>query len=164
VRKVRIPGTTESGFGAVAWDGSVLLNERLRTALGLSDREVGRAVAETQANVRERIALFLRGEQLPPLGGKTVVLTDDGLASGFTMLAAARSARKTDPARIVVAVPTASLSAAELVRREVDLVVCLNIRTGRTFAVADAYREWHDLDDAEVLRELAGGPLTGRRA
>jgi len=80
------------------------------------------------------------------------------------MLAAARSARKTDPARIVVAVPTASLSAAELVRREVDLVVCLNIRTGRTFAVADAYREWHDLDDAEVLRELAGGPLTGRRA
>jgi len=164
VRKVRIPGTTESGFGAVAWDGSVLLNERLRTALGLSDREVGRAVAETQANVRERIALFLRGEQLPPLGGKTVVLTDDGLASGFTMLAAARSARKTDPARIVVAVPTASLSAAELVRREVDLVVCLNIRTGRTFAVADAYREWHDLDDAEVLRELAGGPLTGRGA
>lgn len=154
VRKVRIPGTTESGFGAVTWDGDVLINERLRAALGLSEEDVGRAVAETQANVRERMRLFLRGKQPPPLGGKTAILTDDGLASGFTMLAAARSARKMDPARIIVAVPTASLSAAELVRREVDLAVCLNIRTGRTFAVADAYREWHDLDNGEVLAEL----------
>ncbi|HRU80642.1 MAG TPA: phosphoribosyltransferase family protein [Methanolinea sp.] len=149
------PGTTESGFGAVTWDGTVLINERLRSALGLSDHDVRTAVAGTQANVRERVARFLQGRQVPPLEGKTVILTDDGLASGFTMLAVARSVRKRNPAMIVVAVPTASLSAAELVRREVDLVVCLNIRTGRTFAVADAYREWHDMDDAEVLAELA---------
>jgi len=113
VRKIRIPGTTESGFGAVAWDGSVLINDRLRMALGLSDREVERAIAETRANVQERIARFLRGERIPPLAGKTVVLTDDGLASGFTMVAAVRSTRNLNPARIVVAVPTASLSAAD---------------------------------------------------
>lgn len=154
-RKVRIPGTTESGFGAVTWDGTILINERLRSALGLSDHDIRTAVAKTQANVRERVARFLQGRQVPPLEGKTAILTDDGLASGFTMLAVARSVRKRNPAMIVVAVPTASLSAAELVRREVDLVVCLNIRTGRTFAVADAYREWHDMDDAEVLAELA---------
>jgi len=164
VRKIRIPGTTESGFGAVAWDGSVLINDRLRMALGLSDREVERAIAETRANVQERIARFLRGERIPPLAGKTVVLTDDGLASGFTMVAAVRSTRNLNPERIVVAVPTASLSAAELVRQEADLVVCLNIRTGRTFAVADAYREWHDLDDAEVIRELSGDLAGGHRA
>jgi predicted phosphoribosyltransferase len=154
VRKIRIPGTTESGFGAVTWDGDVLINERLRAALGLSDHDVRTAVAETQANVAERVARFLRGRQVPPLEGKTAILTDDGLASGFTMLAAARSVRRLNPALIVVAVPTASLSAAELVRREVDLMVCLNIRTGRTFAVADAYCEWHDMDDTEVLAEL----------
>ncbi|MCQ8893968.1 MAG: phosphoribosyltransferase family protein [Methanolinea sp.] len=153
-RKIRIPGTTESGFGAVTWDGRVLINERLRDALGLSDGEVEAAVAETRANVRERTARFSRGRPMPPLEGKSVILTDDGLASGYTMRAAIQGARDGRPARVIVAVPTASLSAAELVRREADLLVCLNIRTGRSFAVADAYREWYDLDDAEVLAEL----------
>lgn len=58
VRKIRIPGTTESGFGAVSWDGHILINEKLRAALGLSGSEVERAVARTQGNVAERISLF----------------------------------------------------------------------------------------------------------
>jgi predicted phosphoribosyltransferase len=156
VRKIRIPGTTESGFGAVTWDGQVLINERLRAALGLSGPDVDRAVAETRKNVTERIARFTGGEPFPQVAGKTVILTDDGLASGFTMLAAIRRFRGQAPGRIMVAVPTASASSAELVAREADQVVCLNIRSGRTFAVAEAYEEWYDLDDREVLEELAG--------
>lgn len=156
VRKIRIPGTTESGFGAVTWDGQVLINERLRDALGLSDAEVEQAVAETRQNVTERIARFTGGKTLPAMTGKTVILTDDGLASGFTMLAAAQGIRRSRPARIIVAVPTSSASAAELVARQVDLVACLNIRSGRTFAVAEAYENWYDLDDREVLAEIAG--------
>ena len=155
VRKIRIPGTTESGFGAVTWEGRVLINERLRTALGLSDTEVELAVATTMDNVTERVARFTGRNPVPEMTGKTVILTDDGLASGFTMLAAVQGIRFHKPARILVAVPTASLSSAELVAREADLVVCLNIRSGHTFAVADAYREWHDLTDHEVLEELA---------
>ena len=58
VRKIRIPGSTESGFGAVTWDGQVLINERLRAALGLSAPEVDEAIAATQKNVRERVARF----------------------------------------------------------------------------------------------------------
>ena len=158
VRKVRIPGTTESGFGAVTWDGEVLINERLRKALFLTGPEVEKAVAETKKNVTERIARFTGGKPLPSMAGKTVILVDDGLASGFTMLAAIRSIRASSPAGIVVAVPTASLSSAELVSREADQLVCLNIRSGRSFAVADAYEEWYDLDDREVLSELAGTP------
>lgn len=154
VRKVRIPGTTESGFGAVAWDGTVLINERLRQVLGLTEDQVGRAVEETRENVTERIARFCRGKEMPPVRGKTVILTDDGLASGFTMLAAIRSVRALGPGNLVVAVPTASLSSAEMVSREVDQLVCLNIRSGRSFAVADAYEEWYDLEDREVLAEL----------
>jgi len=158
VRKIRIPGTTESGFGAVTWDGQVLINERLRAALGLSGPEVERAVAETRNNVIERLARFTGGKDLPELAGKTAILTDDGLASGFTMLAAATSLRLHKPARIVVAVPTASAASAGLVAGEVDQLICLNIRSGRTFAVADAYENWYDLDDREVLEELGRPP------
>jgi predicted phosphoribosyltransferase len=158
VRKIRIPGTTESGFGAVTWDGQVLINERLREALGLSSADVDEAVAETRENVSARVARFTGGRPVPAMEGKTVILIDDGLASGFTMLAAIQSVRERYPARIVVAVPTASASSAALVSRQADTLVCLNIRSGRTFAVAEAYREWYDLDDREVLEELAGVP------
>jgi Predicted phosphoribosyltransferases len=156
VRKVRIPGSTEAGFGAVTWDGQVLINERLRSSLGLSQPEVDQAVEETKMNVRERITRFTGGKGVPALKGKTVILTDDGLASGFTMLAAVKSLRTHIPEGIIVAVPTASASSAELVARSVDQLVCLNIRTTWQFAVADAYERWHDLDDEEVLEELAG--------
>ncbi len=156
VRKIRIPGTTESGFGAVTWDGQVLINEELRAALALPKAEVDRAIADTRENVNERVDRFTKGQAIPLPAGKTVILTDDGLASGFTMLAAVHSIRRKRPARIIVAVPTASAPAARLVSGQVDQLVCLNIRSSRMFAVADAYEQWYDLDDREVLEELAG--------
>ena len=158
VRKIRIPGTTESGFGAVTWDGQVLINEELRAALDLEAPAVDRAIAETRENVSERMARFTRNRTFPGLAGKTVILTDDGLASGFTMLAALQSIRQKKPSRIIVAVPTASLAAAKRVAAEADLVTCLNIRSSRMFAVADAYAEWYDLDDREVQKELDEAP------
>jgi predicted phosphoribosyltransferase len=158
VRKIRIPGSTESGFGAVTWDGQVLINEPLRAALGLTGQEVERAVAETRENVAERVVRFTGGRTLPEMEGKTVILTDDGLASGFTMLAAVKSIRLHDPARILVAVPTASASSATMLAGQVDQLICLNIRSGRTYAVAEAYEDWYDLDDGEVLKEMAGMP------
>jgi len=158
VRKIRIPDSTESGFGAVTWDGQVLINERLSAAIGLSAHEVDVAVGKTRKNVNERIARFTRGKAIPSPAGKTVILTDDGLASGFTMLAAVKSIRTYLPERIIVAVPTASASSAELVSWQVDQLICLNIRSSRMFAVADAYKQWYDLDDHEVLEELAGSP------
>ncbi len=155
VRKIQIPGNTEAGFGAITWDGQVLINERLREALGLSQGDVDAAVALTRKNVQERIARFTSGRPFPDLAGKTTILVDDGLASGFTMLAAIQSIRTSGPARIIVAVPTASASSAERVAADVDLLICLNIRSSQRFAVAEAYEHWHDLDDKEVLREMA---------
>jgi putative phosphoribosyl transferase len=155
VRKIQIPGNTEAGFGAITWDGQVLINERLREALGLSQGDVDAAVALTRKNVQERIARFTSGRPFPDLAGKTTILVDDGLASGFTMLAAIQSIRTSGPARIIVAVPTASASSAERVAADVDLLICLNIRSSQRFAVAEAYEHWYDLDDKEVLREMA---------
>jgi putative phosphoribosyl transferase len=154
VRKIRIPGTTESGFGAVTWDGRVLFNDRLLAALGLTTEEIEQAVEETRANVNERIQRFSGSRAFPDPAGKNVVITDDGLASGYTMLAALESVRVHRPARVIVAVPTASASSAALAALQADEVVCLNIRSGRRFAVAEAYERWYDLDDDEVLLEL----------
>ena len=155
VRKVQVPGNTEAGFGAVTWDGRVLINERLRASLGLSQAEVGFAVAATRRNVQERLARYTAGRPFPALAGTSVILTDDGLASGFTMLAALESIRAMRPARIVVAVPTASASSAALVARQADGLVCPNIRSSARFAVAEAYERWYDLSDREVILELA---------
>lgn len=155
VRKIQVPGNTEAGFGAVTWDGHVLINEQLRNTLGLSQNEVDTAIAATRRNIRDRIARFATGRPFPDLTKKCVILTDDGLASGYTMLAAVTSIRTMNPQRVIVAIPTSSASSAERIAREVDEVICLNIRTGQRFAVAEAYRHWYDLDDREVITELA---------
>jgi putative phosphoribosyl transferase len=154
VRKIQIPGNTEAGFGAITWDGEVMINKPLRASLGLSREDVEEAIARTRGNVLERIARFTGGKTFPDLAGKTPFLVDDGLASGFTMLAAIKSIRNTRPSGIIVAVPTASASSARRVAAEVDQLVCLNIRSSNRFAVAEAYDHWYDLDDQEVMKEL----------
>jgi putative phosphoribosyl transferase len=154
VRKIQIPGNTEAGFGAVTFDGHVLINEHLRSILGLSGEEVDTAIAATRRNITERVARYMPDRPFPDPAKKCVVLTDDGLASGYTMLAAVESIRTLKPERIMVAVPTASASSAGRVAREVDECICLNIRRGDRFSVAEAYRNWYDLDDREVLAEL----------
>ena len=91
---------------------------------------------------------------MPVLRDKVVILVNDGLASGFTMLAAVRSARKRTPQKIIIAVPTASLGAVSLLAPEVDEIVGLNIRSGPVFAVVEAYKNWSDLTDEEVIKVL----------
>jgi predicted phosphoribosyltransferase len=154
VRKAQIPWNTEAGFGAVTWDGEIVLNEPLVEQLGLTREELEESISKTKRNIQERLRKFRGDKPLPQLRDKVIILVDDGLASGFTMLAAARSARKRRPKKIIVAVPTASLGAVELLMPEVDEIVCLNIRSGSSFAVADAYENWYDLTDEEVLKIL----------
>jgi predicted phosphoribosyltransferase len=160
VRKVRIPGNPEAGFGAVTWDGDVVINDRLVKALGLTKTQIDNAIAKTKHNVIERVKKFTGGRPFPDVSGKMIIVTDDGLASGFTMLAAARGFSALHPAGITVAVPTASASAVNLVAASVDRIICANIRTGPVFAVADAYRNWYDLEDVEVLQELKRVPVS----
>jgi len=153
VRKIQIPWDTEAGFGAVSWDGSVVLNDALGRDLGLTASQIDNCVYRTRQIVSERIQRFAKGK-LPEILNQTIVLVDDGLASGYTMMAAVESVRKGKPRRIIVAVPTGSRGAVQLVSTKVDLLICLNIRAGPVFAVADAYEEWHDLTDEEVVRYL----------
>jgi len=157
VRKVQIPWAPEAGFGAATWDGKVFLNEALVEQLGLTEEDIQTAVAETKRNIQDRLGKFRGNKPMPNIAGKVVILVDDGLASGFTMLAAARSVGDRAPQKIVVAAPTASLGAVELLASEVDQIVCLNIRSGSSFAVADAYVNWYDLTDEEAQKILTEG-------
>ncbi len=151
VRKVQIPWNPEAGFGAVTWDGRVFLNRALMAGLDLSEADVEAAIAKAKWSVEERIEKFTGGRGLEPeLTGRVAVLVDDGLATGYTMLAAVEAARAESPHRIIVAIPTGSLHAVTFIAGKADTVICPNIRTGRAFAVAQAYERWYDLTDREV--------------
>ncbi|MFP3952236.1 MAG: phosphoribosyltransferase family protein [Candidatus Bathyarchaeia archaeon] len=96
-----------------------------------------------------------RGEKsLPDLEERTTILVDDGLASGYSMLTTAQALESHKPKEVLVAIPTAPLSAIDRVKTSVDRIYCLNIRTGSIFAVASAYKNWRDLSDEEILSFL----------
>src|SRR5919201_3224650 len=150
VSKVLYPWTTESGYGAVAFDGSVLLDEAAIEANGVKPEEVEKAVAAARAKVESRLRR-LRARRAPlAVSGRTVILVDDGIAAGSTMRAAIGALRRQRAERIFVAVPTAHRRALDTVSRVADEAYCANVRAGARFAVADAYAEWRDLSDDEV--------------
>jgi predicted phosphoribosyltransferase len=151
VRKIQIPGNTEAGFGSLGPEGEILLNESLLQDLHLSRKEIEEQVAHTREILKQREARFRKGRPFPELKGKQVILVDDGLASGYTMLAAISFVRHREAREIVVAVPTASRRTVAFLLPKTDTLVCPNIRGGPTFAVADAYQDWYDLADEEVL-------------
>lgn len=150
-RKLQIPYNREAGFGALGPEGEVVLNEVLLQHLRLTDAEITAEVTGALDLIKKRNNLFRKGRPFPAVAGKTVIVVDDGLASGYTMLAAVRFIKKQRPARIVGAVPTGLDRTLRLLLEEVDEVVCLNVRSGPSFAVAEAYRTWYDLSDDEVL-------------
>ncbi len=154
VRKLPIPYNTEAGFGSMSWNGEVKLNEKLVEQLQLSDSEIDSIIADVKRELDKRMEIFRGKRPFPELKDKTAIIVDDGLASGYTLLAAISSVKRLSPARIIVAVPTASKNAVDLLALYVDEIFCLNIRETKIFAVADAYQEWHDLTQHEVLKLL----------
>jgi predicted phosphoribosyltransferase len=151
VRKIQIPWNTEAGFGALDPDGNAIFNEEILKGLRLTREEVESQIAKTRKVLCERERLFRGGREFPFIKGRTVIIVDDGLASGYTMISALRFLKKRDPHRVIVAVPTGPLRTITTIAPEVDAVVCPNIRSGISFAVADAYRNWHDVTDEEVI-------------
>ncbi|MCW4036692.1 MAG: phosphoribosyltransferase family protein [Candidatus Bathyarchaeota archaeon] len=153
-RKLHIPWNREAGFGAVSWDGLIFLNERLVAALRLTREEIDRCVAEERQAIDRRLVAFRGDRPFPDLKDKTAIVVDDGLASGFSMMTTLRALRRKGVREAVVAVPTAPVSALNLVKPHASRIICLNIRSGPIFAVADAYKVWYDLTDGEVVDVL----------
>lgn len=154
VRKIQLPDNTEAGFGAVGPQGERMINERMARSLGLSAAVIEQQAQKALRNVDERNRLYRHGQSFPELGGRTVLLVDDGLAAGSTMTMAVRVVKAHGAAKIIIAVPTAPLHTIEDLLPLVDAICCLNVRDFYPFAVAAAYRSWHDVDDDEVLALL----------
>ena len=161
-RKIPVPGNPEAGYGAVAEDGSVILNEPLVARLGLTRDQIERQAEVVRREVGRRSEAYHRLLPASPVAGRTAIAIDDGLASGFTMLAAVKSLKRRRAARIVVAAPVASGTAYDLLKAEADDLVCLVIARRRYFAVASFYRRWHDLTEEEVIGYLEEWPRRAR--
>jgi putative phosphoribosyl transferase len=157
VSKITLPWNTEAGYGAVAFDGTIRLNEAMLAHLRLDEHQIQEGQVNTLEKVNRRVKR-LRGERpFPELTGRAVLLVDDGLASGFTLLVAAEAVRKAGAASITVAVPTGHLESIYRIIEQVDAVYCPNIRSGMRFAVADAYQHWADVPEVELLDILKVG-------
>jgi predicted phosphoribosyltransferase len=154
VRKLGVPGQRELAFGAIASGGVRVLNQELVIGLGLEPRVINAVAAAEQEELQRRERAY-RGDA-PPLDlmGKTVVLVDDGLATGASMRAAVMALRARRPAQIVVAVPTAAPEACDELRDLADVVVC--VETPAYFvAVGERYDDFRETSDEEVRTLLA---------
>jgi len=153
-RKLPIPWNPEAGFGAITADGTMVLNDPMVNSLGLTDEEIEQVAEEVRQEVIRRTQEY-RGDRPPPnVEGRPVILVDDGLASGYTMLAAIESVKKWSPSIIVVAVPVAPKGAARLVKHSADKLIVLITSEHLPFAVANYYIKWRDLSDEEVISYL----------
>ncbi|MEL7562017.1 phosphoribosyltransferase family protein [Dehalogenimonas sp. 4OHTPN] len=153
-RKIPIPLRPEGGFGAVADDGTTILNHDLVRDLKLTPSQINYQVAGVRNEIQKR-SIFYRGTRpLSVVTGKTVIIVDDGLASGYTMMAAVESVRRRRPARIIVAVPVASEMAVRKVEKVADRIVTVETALAPKFYVSYYYRYWNTVSDDEGLKCL----------
>jgi predicted phosphoribosyltransferase len=111
-------------------------------------------IEATISKVHRRVENLRKNNPFPILFGQSIILVDDGLASGFTMLVAVEALKKAGTEYIIVAVPTAHKESLNVIISKVDAVICPNIRSGWRYAVADAYVSWSDVDESEVMKIL----------
>ena len=153
-RKIPIPHNTEAGYGAVTEDGVIVLNDPLVRELQLTREQINRQAAAVKSEIARRQEVFRKVLAPVPVSGKPVIIIDDGLASGYTMVAAVQSVRKRGAKLVVAAAPVASESGWERVRDAADKIICPMISEGYPFSVASFYDEWYDLTDDEVIQYL----------
>ncbi|MFH8973830.1 phosphoribosyltransferase [Streptomyces sp. NPDC017890] len=153
VRKIGLPGRPETGIGAIVGDDPPLFDQRALEMLGLSEDRLVQDVARERAEL-ERRALLYRGDRATPdVEGRTVVLVDDGLATGATARAALRHLRRPGPARLILAVPVCAPGTAAEMRSEADDVVCLR-QPPEFGAVGLWYDDFEQVSDDEVIEVL----------
>ncbi|MBI3944641.1 MAG: phosphoribosyltransferase [Armatimonadetes bacterium] len=152
-RKIPAPGNPELAIGAVAPDGSVVMDPMAERYLAVTDDYVQRAVAEEVAEIHRRMEAY-RGDRPPvPLEGKTVIVVDDGIATGATVLATLRGLRAQNPKELVLAIPVGPPASIERLAPEADRVVAL--QTPEFFyAVGEWYRDFRQVSDEEVINLL----------
>jgi predicted phosphoribosyltransferase len=149
VRKLGVPGQPELAMGAIVSGGAISLNEEVVSALRIPAQLIDAVARREERELERRETLFRDGGERPHVAGKTVILVDDGLATGATMRASIQALRKRFPRRIVVAVPVAPAPTCAELRTFADEVVCL-LTPAAFYAVGSWYEDFRQVDDDEV--------------
>ncbi|MFD3533662.1 phosphoribosyltransferase [Streptomyces sp. NPDC058664] len=152
-RKIGMPDRPEVGVGAVAGEDPPVFDEEILAMLGMSEDEFASEVARQRTELHRREDLYRQGRPAPATAGRTVVLVDDGLATGVTARAALRRLRGTHPARLILAVPVCSPEAHAAMLREADEVFCLH-RPDSFRSVGQWYEEFPQITDGQVISTL----------
>ena len=151
-RKLPIPLLPEGGFGALADDGAPIFNQEVLKRFPMNEHQINFQIQKVRSDIRQRSLLYRGTRPLPGVAGKTAIIVDDGLASGYTMMAAVESVRRRGPRRIVVAVPVASATAVKEVEKLGVTIVTVNTAYVPKFYVSDFYRYWDVLTDEQALK------------
>ncbi len=153
VRKLGLPGQEEVAMGAIASGGGIVLNRDLIHRLGLSQEDIDAVLHKEKAELERREAQYRNNRPFPDIRGESVVLVDDGLATGASMLVALRALQGYDPFEIIVAVPVGSEEVCRSLNKEADKVVCL--QSPQNFrAVGEWYQHFIQTTDEEVIQLL----------
>lgn len=154
VSKILLPWTTEAGFGAVGFDGSVWINQEYVDNYALDQSTIERQTQATLEKVRRRVKLFRGDRPWPDLRNRPVIVVDDGIAAGSTLRVAVKALQNSGAEKIIVAVPTAHEESLVRIMGRVEAIYCANIRSGSQFAVASAYLHWDDVEETDAVRML----------
>jgi putative phosphoribosyl transferase len=148
-RKLGVPSQEELAFGAIASGGVRVLDPEIISAVGISDADIQEVTAQEQRELQRRERLY-RGARAPlDIRGRTVILADDGIATGSSLRAAISALRQLQPARLIVAAPVAPHSTCGRLRQEVDDLVCVEMP--RSFrAIGEFYEDFEQVTDREV--------------
>ena len=153
-RKVGLPWHKELAVGAVTMDGGFILNEQAARGHRITEHNLEYEILGARAEIRRRMALYRGDKPLPVTKGRTVIIIDDGVATGFTMRAALKDLREKEVGRLVLALPVAPPDTARQLQKEVDELVCLE--TPYIFyAVGQFYEDFNPIPDAEVIKSLS---------
>lgn len=147
-RKLPFPDNPESGFGALAEDGSAIILKE--ASMWMPEAKIKEVIGNQEKEVERRVKALRKGQPLPAISGRTVILVDDGLAMGSTMRAAIELCRKRNAGKIVVAVPVSGGRVAKEIDSLADETVILEVPDFFQ-AVAQVYLNWYDVPDEEVL-------------
>jgi putative phosphoribosyl transferase len=152
-RKLASPLNPEGGLGAVADDGTVILDEDVIKRDGLSRDQIEYEAEKVKATIKQRHLRYKGNAPAPRLTGKIAIIVDDGLASGITMTVAVESVKHRRPRNVVIAVPVASRTGFDRASKAAGVVTCA-VATMPRFYLADFYRNWRDISDDEAYHSL----------
>lgn len=153
-RKIGAPGNPELAIGAVASDGTVILDEVSINFLGVPKRYIEKEIERQKEEIRKRLQAYRGGREGYSLQGKIVILVDDGVATGATTIVSLRAIRASNPSQLILAVPVAPPDTVEKLRREADKVICLHTPSP-FWAVGAFYLNFEQTTDEEVQALLA---------